>query len=267
MITHTSWFDRTMIAGAWGICLFMSLPILIVFPVSLTPTDYISMPSIGDLTTRHFEALVGPRGWMGEAGTSLVIALAAATTATALGTASAIGLWLITNRWTNLIRIVLLIPLMVPQILAGLAFYRLTVSVGLYDTYIGVIVAHAILALPFVFITVSSALTAIDRRMIQAAHSLGAGACRAVFQVILPNTWRGVLSGGVLAFVLSWDEIVVTLFITSRDVFTLPRRIWDGIRETVDPTVAAAASALVIITILLFGISALLQPRNRLIGD
>ena len=138
--------------------------------------------------------------------------------------------------------------LLIPEsgsILAGLLG-----SAGLYDTWAGVVLAHTILAIPYVIIAVTTSLSLLDARLEQAARSLGATPLRTMVDVILPNIRTGVATAAVFAFVVSWDEIVVTLFVSSRAVYTLPRRMWDGIRESVDPTVAAVAVVLMALTAL-----------------
>jgi len=113
-----------------------------------------------------------------------------------------------------------------------------------------VVIAHTIIALPYVVITVTTSLALLDSRLEQAARSLGASPLRTLRDVILPNIKGGVVTGAVFAFIISWDEIVVTLFISTRAVYTLPRRMWDGIRENIDPTVAAVASLLMAATVI-----------------
>ncbi len=139
--------------------------------------------------------------------------------------------------------------------------YRMWVQLNLYDTWIGVVIAHTIIALPYVVVTVSTSLALVDPRLEQAARSLGASPWRSAFEIILPNIRSGVLTGAVFAFIISWDEIVVTLFISTRAVYTLPRRMWDGIRENVDPTVAAVAVVLMAATVI--GVAIAMAATSR----
>ncbi len=143
-----------------------------------------------------------------------------------------------------------------------MAFYRWWVPLGLIDSYLGIIVAHTILAMPMVLITVSAALANFDLRLEQASRSLGASLATTVRRVILPVIRPGILAGAVFAFILSWDEIVVTLFISKFSVFTLPRRLWNGMRENTDPTVAAAAVVLICITVIALLVYALISRRR-----
>jgi len=116
---------------------------------------------------------------------------------------------------------------------------------------LGVIVAHALLGAPFVVVTTAASLANLDLRQEQASRSLGASGWQTLAWVIVPQIRPGLLTGAVFAFLTSWDEIVVTLFIASRTVYTLPRKMWDGLNERVDPTIAAAATVLFAITLTL----------------
>ena len=144
-----------------------------------------------------------------------------------------------------------------------MAFYRLMVPLGLIDTYVGLILAHSVLAAPLVLITVSTSLAGFDPRLEQASRNLGASGWTTMWRVILPSIRPGVLAGAIFAFIASWDEIVVTLFLSKFSVYTLPRRMWNGIRENTDPTVAAAAVVLIAITLIFFLIQALNARRSR----
>jgi putative spermidine/putrescine transport system permease protein len=132
----------------------------------------------------------------------------------------------------------------------ALGFYQGWVQFGLIDTYAGLILAHAMKGMPYVVISVSAALANVDLRLEQAARNLGATMLTTLRLVIVPAAWPGILTGAVFAFAISWDELVVNLFITSRNVYTLPRKIWDGIQDNIDPAVAALATLLILVTVL-----------------
>ena len=248
--------------AAWVLLFFLVAPVLIALPVSLTPKRFLSMPK-GEYSLRHFEKMFSSPEWMSSFAQSAIIGVATAVLATILGTLCAIGLWRLSSRAGEVLRAVLLLPLVVPPIIAAMAFYRLMVPLGLIDTYAGVILAHTVLAAPLVLITVSASLAGFDIRLEQASRNLGASGLTTMRRVILPAIRPGVVAGAIFAFIASWDEIVVTLFLTKFDVYTLPRRIWNGIRENTDPTVAAAAVVLIVITLLAFGARALIMRANR----
>lgn len=236
-------------ASAWVIALFLLLPGMITVPVSLNASRFVRMPE-GSLSLRHYENLFTDPGWLSSFVDSVSIAVAAGVCATILGTLCSVGLWRLSGKLVAIAGAIVLMPMLLPPIVAALAMYRTWVELGLYDTMIGVIIAHTIIALPYVVITVTTSLALLDGRLEHAARSLGASPIRALRDIILPNIKGGVITGAVFAFIISWDEIVVTLFISTRAVYTLPRRMWDGIRENIDPTVAAVASLLMAMTII-----------------
>lgn len=242
-------FFTLMLVAAWTALLFLFLPNFVAVPVSLTPERFLSLPT-DELSLRHYVKLFTDPAWLSSIRDSLIIAVGAMGVAVVLGTLCAVGLWRLASRWTEAIFGLALTPIIVPPIVSALAFYRLYIDLRWLDTYHGMIIAHAILAVPYVVITVSASLANFDPRLEQAARNLGASMGQTLRHVIVPQIMPGILSGAVFAFVASWDELVVTLFITSRAVFTLPRRMWDGIREHVDPTIAAAATALLALTLL-----------------
>ena len=248
--------------GAWLILLFLVAPALIAIPVSLTPKSFLSMPK-GAYSLRHFEKLFTSEEWISSFWQSAVIGVTSAALATALGTLCAIGLWRVASKWSEAVRAFLLLPLVVPPIISAMAFYRLMVPLGLIDTYVGLILAHSVLAAPLVLITVSTSLAGFDPRLEQASRNLGASGWTTMWRVILPSIRPGVLAGAIFAFIASWDEIVVTLFLSKFSVYTLPRRMWNGIRENTDPTVAAAAVVLIAITLIFFLSQALNARRSR----
>ena len=235
----TGFLSRFNRVGAWVLLLFLVTPALIAIPVSLTPKRFLSMPG-GELSLRHFEKLFTSPEWMSSFFQSAVIGLATSFLATVLGTLCAIGLWRVSSKYSEVVRAFLLLPLIIPQIISAMAFYRLWIPMGLLDSYAGLIIAHTILAAPMVLITVSASLANFDPKLEQASKNLGASNWTTMRRVILPSVRPGVYAGALFAFILSWDEIVVTLFISKFNVYTLPRRMWNGIRENTDPTVAAA---------------------------
>lgn len=256
----------------WAALLFLVAPVLVVVPVSLTPTSYLAFPTDG-LSLRHYAELATNPDWYRSLGQSFVIAVISTSLATLLGTAAAIGAGRIGGRPADLARVLALLPLLVPPVVSALALYRGWVVLGLFDSWSGAILAHAILSVPYVFVTVSAALSRLDPSIEMAARSLGAGWGTAQRRAVLPNLKSGIFAGALFAFVTSWDELVVTLFITSRDIFTLPRRMWDGIRENISPMVAAVAVVLFLLSLLCLALMQLINRRagtarvNEVVGD
>ncbi|MEP7300406.1 MAG: ABC transporter permease [Caldimonas sp.] len=232
--------------GAWLCVLFLVLPILVVVPFSLTPQRYLSFPT-DRLSFRHYQALLTPE-WLGSIGDSLVVAIGATVIAVALGTSLAVAIWRLPGRLSRAVRILALAPLIVPGIIHALAFYRALAFIGFLDTYAGIIVVHGLKAMPFVYISVTAVLLGLNQNLEQAARSLGASQLQSARLVVLPNIRIGVLSGAFLAFVTSWDEVVVAIFITGRRVHTLPKLIWEGLVDNLDPAVAALATLMILMT-------------------
>jgi putative spermidine/putrescine transport system permease protein len=246
--------------GAWTLVCFLLLPMTIVVPVSLTDRDYLSMPEHG-LSLRHYASLLTSPTWLASIGQSLLIAVASTAIAVSAGTLCAVGCWRIGTRLAAMVRALMLVPIIVPTIVYALGLFRFWVELRLVDSYVGVVLAHAVTGIPYVVIIVSTALSNFDARLEQAARGLGAGMGQTLRLVVLPAIAPGIASGAIFAFIHSWDELVLVLFIASRRIITLPRRFWDGIHENLDPAMAAAAVLLVLLT------AALLTLNLRLTRD
>lgn len=249
-------------AAAYAVMVFLVAPIFVVMPVSLTTKTYLSLPTEGT-TLDHYDRLFGDPGWLAGLLNSAVIAAAATVLSLGLGTAFAIGAWRLAGRTMTLLYLMLLAPMILPPIVYAVGLFRLFAWLRMLDGYPGTIIAHTVLALPFVVITVSTALSALDPRIEFAARSLGATPMQAVRRVILPNIVPGMAAGGLFAFVTSWDEIVVTLFITARRVVTLPRKIWEGVIDAIDPRIAAVGTLLILFTLLLLVLDRAIASRRR----
>jgi putative spermidine/putrescine transport system permease protein len=238
----------SLVFVTWLGLLFLLLPLVVIVPVSFTPHRYLSLPS-DTWSLRHYQALISDAGWRASAIDSLIVAVGASALATFLGASCAIGCWRISTRLSEFIRLLMLAPIIVPSIVHALGFYRAWIEFGLYNTYQGLIIAHAMKGIPYVVICVSAALTNFDLRLEQAARNLGASSGQAIRWVVLPSIMPGVVAGAGLAFFASWDELVVNLFVVSRRVTTLPRKIWISIQDNIDPAVAAVATLLTMLTL------------------
>jgi putative spermidine/putrescine transport system permease protein len=231
----------------WLVLLFLLLPVTMVIPVSFTPQRYLSLPGT-EWSLRHYATLITDPAWIRSIRDSLAVGIVSTIIAVAMGTACAIGCWRVSTRLSEAIRIFMLAPIIVPTIVHALGFYQAWVQFGLIDTHAGLIAAHAVKGAPYVVIAVSASLANLDLRLEQAARNLGASVWQTLWRVIMPNARPGMLAGAVFAFITSWDELVVNLFITSRNVYTLPRKIWDGIQDNINPAVAAVATVLIVLT-------------------
>jgi putative spermidine/putrescine transport system permease protein len=249
---------RLINAGAVLALAYLIVPLAVVIPVSLTDQRMLSLPVDG-LSLQHYEAVLSSPVWLSSAGQSLLIGVLSTLLALAIGTWSAIGCWMLGDRRSGFFRVVNLLPVIVPSIIYALGAYRLFVDIGLFDTVLGVVLVHAVGAIPFVFIAVSTNLAFVDLSLMRAARSLGAGMLRAAVLVVLPNIRTGLTTAAIFAFLHSWDEVVVTLFVSSTVVHTLPRKMWEGLSENLDPTIACVAVVMVVLTLALL----LVQQRAK----
>jgi putative spermidine/putrescine transport system permease protein len=242
--------SRTIvIALGWLGLIFLLAPLAVVFPVSLTPERYLSMPT-DSISFQHYAKLISDTRWSSSILTSLWIAVLTTIAATTIGTLCAIGLWRLSGRLTQYLRILLLAPLIVPPIVHALAFYRTWTDFNWLDTISGVVIAHTVLCIPLVLITVSTSLSGFDRRVEQAARSLGASTFTVLRRIVVPNIAPGILAGAAFSFVTSWDEVVTVIFLTSRKVMTMPIVIWNSLSERVDPAVAAISAVMILLTLI-----------------
>jgi putative spermidine/putrescine transport system permease protein len=210
--------------------------------------------------------------WVRAAKNSFIIGFWATILATVLGTLAALGLSRPEMPYRRVIMAVLISPMIVPIIIiaTGMFFFYsnpcniIGVECGrLTSTYFGVILAHTTLGIPFVIITVTATLSGFDQSLIRASASLGASPSRTFFKVIMPLILPGVVSGALFAFVTSFDEVVAVLFIAGPEQQTIPRQMWNGIREAISPAILAVATILVIISVLLLTTVELLRRRSE----
>lgn len=242
--------------AAWTVLAFLVLPILIVIPVSFTDTAFIGLPQ-ERLSLQHYQTFLNSPRWLHATWTSAWIGLCVAAIATVLGTAFCIGCWLLSDRAATVARWLLIVPILVPPVVQSLGFYQFWVKLGLIDSHVGVILAHTLLALPYVSISVFAALTNLDPRLPQAARNLGAPLGMTIRTVIVPAIRPGMVTGALFAFIVSFDEIVGVLFLTVRRVQTLPKMMWQGIQESIDPVIAVVATILVLATLAITAFGAL----------
>jgi putative spermidine/putrescine transport system permease protein len=201
--------------------------------------------------------------WVRAMKNSFIIGIASTLIATALGTLAAIGLSRSEMPYRGAIMSILISPMIVPLVITAAGMFYFYSQVKLSQTYIGVILAHAALGTPFVIITVTATLVGFDNSLVRAAASLGANPVRTFFKVQMPLIIPGVISGGLFAFITSFDEVVAVLFLAGPEQRTIPRQMWSGIREQISPTILAVATILVIISIALLTVMELLRRRNE----
>lgn len=241
-------------------------PTLVVIPISFSSGTIMSFPLPGLSVQWYREVLASP-AWQGAVVNTAVIGTAATVLATTIGTVSAIGIDRL-GRWFKTGALLLSVfPLMVPIVIVALGGYLALVKAGLNNTYWGAVLLHAMLGLPFVIISVLSALQGFDRNLWRAASSLGAKPATAFRRVMLPIVLPGVITGAVFAFATSLDEVVVASFVTAPAQKTIPLQMFSGIKNNTGPDVAAAATILLALSVVfLCAIEILRRRSERLMG-
>jgi putative spermidine/putrescine transport system permease protein len=251
-----------ILAGLVG--LFLLLPLLSVVPISFTPARFLTMPN-GTLSLTHYRDLINNPDWARSILLSLRVGVVTSVIATALALAFSLGIWMFQPRFSGLLIGFVLLPMIVPPIVSAMTLYFLLTSLSQvsslvgYDTWLGVTLAHVVMTVPFAVVLILVALAQVDRRIDLAARGLGASVLQRAFGIILPNIRFGVLTAALMVFVLSWDEIGVTLFITSVNAITLPRLMWMGVHDNIDPAIAAVSVVLIVITTTALVVRMLLQ--------
>jgi putative spermidine/putrescine transport system permease protein len=256
-------------AGWWllrGLCvatlMFLLLPILAIIPLSFSNSSFLVYPMPG-WSLKWYQGLFASDDWARAAKNSFIVAPSATLIATTLGTLTAVGLARVQFPGKGLLMSVLIAPMVVPIVVVGVACYLYFARLGLADTYIGLILVHAALGAPFVVTTVLATLQGFNHNLVRASLSLGAGPVQTFFRITLPVIAPGVISGALFAFATSFDEVVVTLFLAGPTQVTLPRQMFNGIRESINPTIAAVATLLILFTSALMLVLEWIRGRRR----
>lgn len=236
-----------------GVCLFLVAPSLVVIPMSFSSAELLAFPPPG-YSLRWYANFFARPEWTLAGRNSFLVAGLTTVLATGLGTMAALGLVRGRVPLRALVTAVFLTPMIVPAIVTAVAVYGLYATLRLTGTVAGMVLAHTVLALPFVIVNVSAVLQGMDWRIEQAARSLGASPLRAFWLVTLPLVRPGILAGALFAFITSFDELVVALFISGIEAVTLPVQMWSGIRFEINPTVAAVSTMLIAMSALVFAV-------------
>jgi putative spermidine/putrescine transport system permease protein len=253
---------RACFAAFWSlVLLFLALPIAIVVLLSFSSASYLTFPPPA-FGIRWYSAYLGSSEWLASTWLSLSVAGAVVILSTTLGTLGALGLARLRGTAQAAVAALVAAPLIVPGIIAAIGIYYAFSRYRLVGTPIGLVLAHTCLAMPFVVTSVSASLAGFDRRLEQASLSLGATPWGTFRQVTLPLIRPGVLVGALFAFISSFDELIVALFLSGSGAVTLPRRMWDDLRFDIDPTIAAVSTLTIVLTAALLGGAHLLRRRG-----
>ena len=262
---------------------FLIAPIFVVLPLSFSASPFFEFTKEflnfekEAYSLKWYKQMVGICGeevttvctnkWMLGTRNSFIIGIASTFLATGLGTVAALGLSRPHMPFKAAIMAILISPMIVPLIITAAGMFFFYSKIGLTHTYLGLILAHTALGTPFVVITVTATLTGFDTNLIRASQSLGADTMRTFFKVIMPLILPGVISGALFAFITSFDEVVVVLFIGSVEQITIPKQMWAGVRQETSPVILAMATCLVILSIgLLTAVEMLRRRSERLRG-
>ena len=254
-------------------CIFFFLiaPLFVIFPLSFNAEEFLVFsdgmkrldPDAFSLRW-YVDMIYGTKNpWGAAAKNSFIIAIFATMGSIVLGTVAALGLSSRHMPYKGLIMAILISPMIVPLIISGVAIFFFIAKIGLAATHLGIIIAHIILGTPFVVITVTATLSGFDHSVTRAAASLGSNPVNTFMKITLPLILPGVISGGLFAFVTSFDEVVVVLFLAGLETTTIPIQMWTGLREQLSPTILAVATCLIVLSVLVLVTAELIRRRSE----
>jgi putative spermidine/putrescine transport system permease protein len=243
-----------------GVLAFLVVPVIAVIPMSFSSSMVFELIPAAPGLSQYRRFFASPE-WMDALGRSVQVALGTTVVATVLGTLAALGLVRIRSRWRTVLEAALISARIVPSIVFAVAAYFVFSQAGVVGTIAGLILAHSVLALPFVVVLVTSALDGFDRSLEEASQSLGAGPIRTFFRVTFPQIRLAVFGGALFAFNVSFDEVVVTLFISGVRSKTLPVKVWDAIMYEITPILPAISTLIILVSVVL--LTPLLLYRRR----
>jgi putative spermidine/putrescine transport system permease protein len=245
--------------------LFLLMPIAAVAPLSFNAGSFLSYPLAGT-SLRWYREIFQSTEWMGAFRNSVIVASVTALISTPLGALAALGLVRLSPRLRAPVGALLLAPLIAPVIVTAVAAYFLYARIGLANSYAGLILAHTTLATPFVILVVQASLQNFDEILLRAALSLGASPVRTAFHVLAPLIAPGVFAGAVFAFMTSFDETVMAMFLAGPGQRTLPLQMFDGVRDQISPAITAAASLLTVTSVVLLAVAELIRRWGANLG-
>ena len=261
------YYTFRILCGA--IFFFLVFPLVVIIPLSFNAVPFFTFTKEmlafdpAGYSLKWYEDFFTNLNWQGAVQNSVFIAIFSTLISTTLGTLAALGLSRAQMPYRTLIMSILISPMIVPLIISAAGMFFFYSRIGIQGTHIAVILAHAALGTPFVVITVTATLSGFDNNLIRASSSLGAPPITTFFRVIVPLITPGVISGALFAFITSFDEVVVVLFVGSYRQRTIPWQMFSGIREQISPTILAVATLLVVVSIFLLFTIELLRRRNE----
>ena len=249
-----------LVVGLVGV--YLVLPTLFVVPMSFGSASTFAFPP-KDFSLQLYENFFTDPIWLTSLRNSVVVALLASLLATVVGTAAAVGLHQMQGRLARIARTLLMVPLVTPAIVVAVAVYISFLKWHLVGSLQGYVLAHAALGVPFVLVAVTSGLSGFDPTLLRASASLGASPVSTFRRVTMPLIGRGIVSGAIFAFVTSFDEVVIALFLRAPEFQTMPVQMYNSVTYEIDPTMAAASSLVVIAVTSICFVVQFLGSRNR----
>lgn len=235
------------------VMVFLVIPTLIVIPMSFSESQYLEFPP-REWSLRWYRSYFDSPEWMQATLTSFKAAFFTMLVATPLGTMAAYGLFVSRFRVANLLFLLLITPIMIPVILVAIGVFYAYVKLSLVNTITGLVLGHAILAIPLVVIVVSSALKSYDMNQEMAGRSLGASRFQSFIMITLPQIRFSVITAAVLSFLTSFDEVIIAMFVSGGQNSTLTRNMFNALRDQIDPTIASISTIMVLATSILLAI-------------
>lgn len=234
----------------------LCIPIVVIVPMSFSNQSFLTFPPPG-WSLRWYHAVFDQPRWIMAAWNSLRIGAPVAMLSAIFGTIAALGAARSVGRRSKVLFVFFLAPMMLPHIVIAIGLYPTMVDFHLTGTYFAVVIGHTVIGIPLVFVTVSAGLRSYSSTLDLAARTLGAGPWRAFWRVTFPMIWTSIATGAILAFITSFDELILALFLTSPQTETIPRLIWDQLSYALSPAIAAAASLILLVSMLFLCIAGL----------
>ena len=247
-------------AVALAVLIFLVLPIMVVVPMSFSSAEALTFPPPG-FSFRWYESFFGDARWLQAARTSLLVAVISSTLAVALGSTAAYSI--VRGQWPGrrFVEANFLLPLVVPQVILALALYMVFAQIGILGTRVGLVLAHTVLAVPYVVLIMSVAIRTFDVRIEQVAMSLGSSWSRMFVSILLPNLVPSLAAAWLFAFVISFDEVILTIFIAGANE-TIPKRMFNELTLQVNPTITAIATLLIATSVVTISALGLIMKKT-----
>ena len=239
------------------------VPLVVSVLVSFSPSNFVKLPE--EFTLRWYWEFFGDWQWMDSLKDTFAVAALTIVLSVPIGTATAIAFTRYRLKWRAAASTIIMVPLFVPPVIIGLSSLTFHRSIGIWGTHFSIAVAHSLWAVPLVYIVLRSTLSGVDRSVEEAAAGLGASPIRVFFEVTLPLVASGIFVGVLFAFIISVNDFIMALFLSTADIKTLPVAIWPQIRYLLTPIVAAASSVIIAITVVLLVVAARATNLRRLV--